>query len=116
MTTSVLTPKTLSELVKLIAKHGKRAVLVSGVDPALAKPGSGKVVLDLTGIGPLNEITVQKDRITVGTGINFGRLVREAAGENGLIRQASSLIANPLVRNRITLAEALDPQSQYFDI
>src|SRR5262249_6452687 len=48
--------------------------------------------------------------------VNLGRLCREATGENSLIRQAASLVANPLVRNRVTFAEALDPASPYFDI
>jgi len=100
----------------MIAKHGKRAMLVSGVDPSADRAAAGKVVVDLTGIPPLNEITAQKDRIVIGAGINLGRLAREASGENGLLRQAASLIANPLVRNRITLAEALDPESPFFDI
>src|SRR4029434_8456077 len=71
---------------------------------------------DLQHIGPLNEIVTQKDRVNIGTGVNLGRLCREAMGENGLIRQAASLIGNPLVRNRVTLIEALDPKSPYFDI
>jgi carbon-monoxide dehydrogenase medium subunit len=115
MATSVLTPKTVSELVKIVARKGKNAVLVSGVDPS-DRPVSGKVMVDVNHIGPLNEISATKDRVVIGTGINLGRLAREATGENGLLRQAASLIANPLVRNRITLAEALDPESSYFDI
>jgi CO/xanthine dehydrogenase FAD-binding subunit len=115
MPISVLTPKTLSELIKIVAKKGKSAVMVSGIDPS-DRPASGKVTVDLHQIGPLNEIVAQKDRVTIGTGVNFGRLCREATGENGLIRQAASLIGNPLVRNRITLFEALDPKSPYFDI
>ena len=116
MTTSVLTPKTVADLVKMIAKHGKRAMLVSGVEAASERVAAGKVVVDLTNINALNEIETQKDRVIIGAGMNLGRLAREAVGENGLIRQASSLIANPLVRNRVTLVEALDPQSPYFDI
>jgi carbon-monoxide dehydrogenase medium subunit len=115
MPTSVLTPKTLSELVKMVARLGKRAVLVSGVDPS-DRPIPGKVAVDLTEIDALNEISVQKDRVVIGTGVNLGRLVKDATGENGLIRQAASLVANPLVRNRVTLAQSLDPESLYFDI
>ena len=115
MATSVLTPKTVSELVKIVAKRGKTAVLVSGIDPT-DRTSAGKVTVDLNQINTLNEIATQRDRITIGTGVNLGRLCREAVGENGLIRQAASLIANPLVRNRITLLEALDPKSPYFDI
>jgi carbon-monoxide dehydrogenase medium subunit len=115
MSNSVLTPKTISELIKIIARKGKTAVLVSGVDPS-DRPAPGKVVVDVGHISALNEISVAKDRVVLGTGINLGRLSREAVGENGLLRQAASLIANPLVRNRITLVEALDPNSTYFDI
>ena len=115
MATSVLTPKSVSELVKIVARKGKTAVLVSGIDPA-DRAAAGKVTVDLNQINALNEIAIQKDRVTMGTGVNLGRLCREAVGENGLLRQAASLIANPLVRNRITLLEALDPKSPYFDI
>jgi len=89
---------------------------MSGVDPSLDHVPSGKVAVDISKIGTLHEISTQKNRVIVGAGVNLGRLAREAIGENGLIRQASSLIANPLVRNRITLLQALDPDSQYFDI
>jgi carbon-monoxide dehydrogenase medium subunit len=109
-------PKSVSELVKLLAKHGKRAFLVSGVDPGADRASVGKVVIDVTGIEPLQEIAVNRDKVTIGTGMNMGRLAREATGENGLIRMAASIIANPLVRNRITFVQALDPESPYFDI
>jgi CO/xanthine dehydrogenase FAD-binding subunit len=113
--TSVQTPKSISELVKVLARRGKTAVLVSGVGPS-DRPIPGKVIVDLNHINALNEISAQKDRILIGAGVNLGRLSREVTGENGLIRQAASLIGNPLVRNRITLLEALDASSPYFDI
>jgi carbon-monoxide dehydrogenase medium subunit len=113
--TAIQTPKSVPELLKLIAKHGKRSLLVSGVDASADKP-AGKVVIDLTNVEPLNEIEIRKDKITIGTGMNLGRLTREASGANGLLRQAASLVANPLVRNRITFVDALSPESPYFDI
>jgi len=116
MTTSMTTPKSVAELVKLSAKLGKRAVLFSGVDPAAERLPAGKVAVDISKIGALSELRTEKGRVFLGTGVNFGRLARETVGENGLIRQASLLIANPLVRNRITLLQALNPDSQYFDI
>src|SRR5262245_30213992 len=113
---AIQTPKTVPELVKLLAKHGKRSLLVSGIDPSTDRAAPGKVVIDLTGVSPLHEIDSKKDRITIGTGMNLGRLAREATGENGLLQQAASIIANPLVRNRVTFLQALDPESPYFDI
>jgi len=116
MTTPMTTPKSVAELVKVAAKLGKRAVLFYGVDPAAERLPAGKIAIDISKIGALSEFTAEKNRIVIGTGVNLGRLARETVGENGLIRQASLLIANPLVRNRITLLQALNPESQYFDI
>src|SRR5581483_5885300 len=113
---AIQTPKSVPELLKLIAKHGKRSLLVSGIDAAGDKTASGKVVIDLAGVEPLNEIEIKKDKITIGTGMNLGRLTREASGANGLLRQAASIVANPLVRNKITFVDALSPESPYFDI
>jgi len=112
----IQTPKSVPELLKLIARHGKRSVLLSGIDPASERTPAGKVAIDLTGVAPLQEIEKKRDKFTIGTGVNLGRVARDAIGENGLLRQAASIIANPLVRNRVTLVEALRPESPYFDI
>jgi carbon-monoxide dehydrogenase medium subunit len=114
--TSVLSPKSVSDLVKLTAKHGKRALIVCGFDSAVDRAPSGRVAIDISLIAALQEIGTEKTKVVIGSGVNLGRLAREASGENGLIRRASSLIANPLVRNRVTLLQALDPDSPYFDI
>jgi CO/xanthine dehydrogenase FAD-binding subunit len=113
---AIQTPKSVPELIRLISRHGKRALIVSGVDASADKAAAGKVIIDVTGVNPLNEIEQSGGKITIGTGINLGRLAREAVGENGLLRQAASIIANPLVRNKITFLQALDPNSPYFDI
>jgi carbon-monoxide dehydrogenase medium subunit len=113
---AISTPRSVPELLKLIARHGKRSVLLSGVDPTTDRTPSGKVFIDLTNVAPLHEIDRKRDKIAIGTGLNLGRLARDAVGENGLLRQAASIIANPLVRNRATLLEALSPDSSYFDI
>ena len=88
-------PKSVPELLKLIAKHGKRSMLVSGVDASGDRASTGKVIIDIGGVEPLNEIEIKRDRITIGTGMNLGRLAREGSGANGLLRQAASIIANP---------------------
>src|SRR5207244_3053399 len=113
---AIQTPKSVPERLELIARHGKRSVLLSGIDPASERTPAGKVAIDLTGVAPLQEIEKKRDKVSIGTGLNLGRVARDAVGENGLLRQASSIIANPLVRNKVTLVEALDPDSPYFDI
>jgi carbon-monoxide dehydrogenase medium subunit len=113
---AIQVPKSVPELIRLIARHGKRVLLVSGVDATADRPSSGKVIIDVTGVNLLNELEQNRGKISIGTGINLGRLAREATGENGLLRQAASIIANPLVRNKVTFIQALDPDSPYFDI
>jgi carbon-monoxide dehydrogenase medium subunit len=116
MTTTANTPKSLADLLKLTAKYGKRALLVSAAEAAADRMPSGRVAIDISNVASLQEIIVEKNRVVVGAGVLLGRLVREAMGENGLIRQSASLIANPLVRNRVSLMNALSPESPYFDI
>jgi CO/xanthine dehydrogenase FAD-binding subunit len=114
MATSVLIPKTISELVRIVVRKGKDVVFSSG--DGGDRPPAGKVTVDISQIGALQEISAKKDKVIIGSGLSLGKLSREAAGENGLIRQAALLVANPLVRNRVTFMEALDPRSSYFDI
>jgi aerobic carbon-monoxide dehydrogenase medium subunit len=113
---TIQAPKSVADLIKVVAKHGKRCHFVSGVDPTADRIPAGKVVVDLGGVNAINEIDVAKDKVVIGTGLNLGRVTRDVGGENGLLRQASSIIANPLVRNRVTFLQALDPESPYFDI
>ena len=48
--------------------------------------------------------------------MNLGRLAREASGANGLLRQAASIIANPLVRNKVTLARGARIRTRHTSI
>ena len=112
--TTLQSPKTIADLAKLVAKAGKKVIFVSG--PDIAGIPATRTPIDVSNIAQLNEVEVSKDKVVIGTGLNFGRLVREGNGENGLLRQSASLIANPLVRNRVTILQALDPESAYFDL
>src|SRR2546428_12975317 len=105
----VQAPKSVPDLLKLIAKYGKRSILVSGVGASVANAPAGKVVIDVSRIEPLNEIGVKHDKITIGTGMNLGRLARDGSGINGLLRMAARLIAIPLVGNKIILLQTHNP-------
>src|SRR6059058_5478423 len=94
---AIQTPKSVPELLKLIARHGKRSVLLSGIDPASERTPAGKVAIDLTGVAPLQEIEKKRDKVTIGTGVNLGRVARDAVGENGLLRQA--VLPDRIARN-----------------
>src|ERR1700736_2383513 len=103
-------PQSVPALLKLIAKHGKRSMLVSGVDASGDRASTGKVIIDIANGEPLNEIDINKDKVTCRTALKLGRVARIASGAHGLLRQAASIIANPLVRNRVTFLEALHPE------
>jgi carbon-monoxide dehydrogenase medium subunit len=114
--TAIQSPKSVSDLTKLAARHGKKAFYISGAESAPERIPAGKVLVDIGGVAAMNEFEVAKDKVVIGTGMHLGRVVREAAGENGLLRQAAGLIANPLVRNKVAFLQAIDPESPYFDI
>ncbi len=108
-------PQTLAGLARLLAKHGARAMLVSGMDPTMRIPTS-RVVIDVRRIPGFGAVSKRRGKVSFGTGATFGKVLQQISGENGLLKQALSALANPLVRNRITVFEGLDPESPYFDL
>jgi len=110
-----LTPETLTDLSRLLARHRNRAVIVIEAD-GTQRPGPNRTVIDVSGIPGFSNITRRGQTCQIGAGATLGGVLREIQGENGLLRQAVSMMANPLVRNRVTVLSALDPESQYFDL
>jgi CO/xanthine dehydrogenase FAD-binding subunit len=108
-------PQTLTGLARILAKHGERAFVVANADTSL-KPVSNKVLVDVGHIPGFNDVHSTRSKVTIGTGANFGEVLRQVKGENGLLQQALSMMANPLVRNRVTVFSALFADSHYFDL
>ena len=108
-------PQTLVGLAKLLAKHGERAMLVPEIDPAMRIPAS-KVVIDVSRIPGFGNVSNRRGKVSFGTGATFGEVFSQISGENGLLKQALSMLANPLVRNRVTVFEGLDSESPFFDL
>ena len=108
-------PQTLVGLAKLLAKHGERAMLVPEIDPAMRIPAS-KVVIDVSRIPGFGNVSNRRGKVSFGTGATFGKVFSQISGENGLLKQALSMLANPLVRNRVTVFEGLDSESPFFDL
>lgn len=102
-------------MARLLAKHGKRALVVSDLD-GLARRSANRVLIDASGIRGFSNVKRRGRRWLVGAGATFGDVLREVEGENGLLKQAVSMTANPLVRNRVIVLTALDPESEYFDL
>ena len=61
-------------------------------------------------------MTSRGRKVTIGAGANLGDILRQVKGENGLLKRAVSMMANPLVRNRVTVFSALGADSHYFDL
>ena len=111
----VQTPQTLTGLARVIAKHRNRIVILSDDDSGFKGPPRG-VLIDPRGIAGFSAVSVSGGKVTIGTGIHFGDLLRQVDGENGLLKQAVSMMANPLVRNRVTVLSALAMDSPYLDL
>ncbi len=109
------TPQTLKGLSLILARLGQRALIVSEPDASL-RISPNKVVVDISRVKTLSNVTRRGGKVVIGTGATFGRVLREISGENGLLRQAVSMLANPLVRNKVAVLTTLDPESPYLDL
>ena len=107
--------QTLTDLARIIAKHGERAFVVSDVDSS-TKSTLNRILVDVSHIPRFGAVTLRGRKVTIGAGANFGDVLRRVKGENGLLKQAVSMMANPLVRNRVTVFSALGADSHYFDL
>jgi CO/xanthine dehydrogenase FAD-binding subunit len=108
-------PKTLSALARSLARHGRRALVVADLDGVVTK-SYNRVLIDASAIPEFATIRARGNNCYIGTGATLGAILRLADGENGLLKQAVSMTANPLVRNRVNLLSALDPESEHFDV
>ncbi len=108
-------PQTLTGLAKMLLRHGKHALVVPDIE-AMSKISGNRVAIDVSRLGSFSRVHARGSKVTIGAGASFGRVLREVEGENGLLRQAISMLANPLVRNRIAVLTALDSESTYFDL
>lgn len=111
----IQTPETLTALARLLVRHQKRALIVPDSDGP-ERASARHVPIDISRIRGLSGVTRRKGTRVIGTGTTLGDVLRTIDGENGLLMQAVSMMANPLIRNRVTVLAALDPESHYFDL
>ena len=108
-------PQTLTGLSQILARHGQRALIVSDPAPNFRVPPN-RVVVDIAGVKTLSDVNRRGRKVVIGTGATFGHVLNRISGENGLLKQAISALANPLVRNKVAVLTALDPESPYLDL
>lgn len=109
------TPETLTALARALARHRTRAVVVPDSDGG-ERAGGKQVLVDIGKIRGLAGITGRGRTRHIGAGSTFGDVLRTIDGENGLLKQAISMMASPLIRNRVTVLRALAADSPYFDL
>jgi CO/xanthine dehydrogenase FAD-binding subunit len=107
-------PLTLTGLARVLARDGKNAIIVNGADSIL--PVKNRTIVNVGRIPKFSFTSAGGKKVTIPTGATLGQALAQVRGENGLLKQAISMMANPLVRNRVTLLEALAPDSHYFDL
>ena len=107
-------PQTLTGLARVLAKHGERASVVARADAT--KTVSNRVLINVGRIRGFDNVSSRGAKVKIGAGAHFGEVLRQVKGENGLLKQAISMMANPLVRNRVTVFAALLLDSHYFDL
>jgi carbon-monoxide dehydrogenase medium subunit len=103
-------PKTLSDAVKILAKHGKRASVLAGGTDLLVWLKDGvhapAAVVDVKGIQQLHRLELRSEALFVGACVTFTELLECAAVRDKLplLWECSRTVASVGVRNRATLA------------
>ncbi len=106
-------PATLEEALTLLSEHGDEAKVLAGGQSLLPvlrmRLNAPGVVVDISGIQELKEITDQGEAIRIGAGATYqdvldSPLVREHLG---LLHKAVTEVADPQIRHRGTVCGAL---------
>jgi len=103
-------PKTLEEALDLLKAHGDEAKLMGGGIGLIAfmkeRLMSPAHVIDIKGIAELREITgLPGGGLRIGAGVSLTELLEEGrlGEEFGVLREAVSRVADPMIRRRATL-------------
>lgn len=106
-----LKASTVEELTALLTEHGKEARLLAGgtdllvlMRDRLARP---KYVIDIKGIKELHELSWDKEKgLTIGAAVTLNELTASPLVKQRftVLWKAASVLADPIIRNRATLA------------
>jgi len=106
----LLTLKTLPEALAQLSSAGSDAILVSGGTNVVPDLRSGrhtpKIVLDISRLKELHGIRREDGHMVAGGGVTIAELLASPlVAEHGkTLQQAGRLFANPMIRNRATVA------------
>ncbi len=106
-------PATLQEALSLLSAHGEEAKVMAGGQSLLPlmkfRLASPKVLIDLGGIGALNFIREEGEKIAIGALTTYCEIKESGLLQSkcALLPQTASLVGDVQVRNRGTLGGSL---------
>ena len=113
-------PKSLDEALALLERPGAKILaggqsLVPSLNLRLSAP---ELLVDITGLKGLSEVSVEKGSVRIGALVTHAQLERSAELKKHLplLAEAATHVAHPAIRNRGTLGGSLalaDPAAEY---
>jgi len=117
-----ISPKTKEEVLKILKQEKSKACIVAGCSNVLPyikdKIISGKLLLDISGIGELNYIRKSKGNLSIGAATTISDLINSKVikEECSVLHQAAEDFADPTVRNSATIGGNLADASPAADV
>jgi len=109
----VLMPRTFAEALAMRAEHPGAVPIAGGTDLMVQlnfdhiRP---EMMIDLSGLAELREWRREDDRLSVGSGVTYTRIMHELPEMRALV-QASRSVGSPQIRNRGTIGGNLGTAS-----
>ena len=117
-----ISPKTKEEVLKILKQEKSKACIVAGCSNVLPyikdKIISGKLLLDISGIGELNYIRKSEGNLYIGAATTISDLINSKVirEECSVLHQAAEDFADPIVRNSATIGGNLADASPAADV
>jgi CO/xanthine dehydrogenase FAD-binding subunit len=109
-----LRPSTWDEALAAKAEHPDAVPIAGGTDVMVELNFDRRrppALLDLTRVAPLTEWAVDGDRIRVGAGVTYHRIIDELGGRLPGLAMAARTVGSPQIRNRGTVGGNLGSAS-----
>lgn len=102
-------PKTIEDLVKIVAKYKDSAAVIAGCTDALVKPGffkNKKAIIETVSISELCSIEDKGATIRIGAGVTFSDIINSELikKNNKALYSAAKVCGSLQIRNRATVA------------
>lgn len=109
-----LSPSTLAEALQVKAEHPDAVPIMGGTDMMVElnfDQRRPEVLMDLTRVPELGQVTRSDGRIRLGAGVSYARVIEDLAGELPGLAIAARTVGSPQIRNRGTVGGNLGSAS-----